>query len=41
MVLNRRGADERRNRLLEDIPTKAGPDRDEYPAAIGRGRAND
>ena len=40
MVLNRRGADERRDRLLEDIPTKAGFDRDEYPAAVGRGRAN-
>jgi hypothetical protein len=40
MVLNRRGADERRDRLLEDIPTMAGFDRDEYPAAVGRGRAN-
>ena len=40
MVLNRPGADERRDRLLEDIPTKAGFDRDEYPAAVGRGRAN-
>ena len=34
------GADARRDRLLEDIPTKAGFDRDEYPAAVGRGRAN-
>jgi len=40
MVLNRPGADERRDRLLDDIPTKAGFDRDEYPAAVGRGRAN-
>jgi hypothetical protein len=40
MVLNRPGAGERRNRLLTDIPTKAGYDRDEYPAAVGRGRAN-
>ena len=40
MVLNRSGADERRDRLLEGIPTKAGFDRDEYPAAVGRGRAN-
>lgn len=40
MVLNRPGADERRDRLLEGIPTRAGFDRDEYPAAVGRGRAN-
>ena len=40
MVLNRPRADSRRDRLLEDIPTKAGFDRDEYPAAVGRGRAN-
>ncbi len=40
IVLNRPGADERRDRLLDDIPTKAGFDRDEYPAAVGRGRAN-
>jgi hypothetical protein len=40
MVLNRPGADDRRDRLLEDIPTKARFDRDEYPAAVGRGRAN-
>jgi hypothetical protein len=41
MVLNRKGADDRRDRLLEDIPTRPGFDRDEYPAAIGRGRPND
>ena len=40
MVLNRKGADERRDRLLEGIPTRAGMDRDEYPAAVGRGRPN-
>lgn len=40
MVLNRPGADDRRDRLLEDILTKPGFDRDEYPAAVGRGRAN-
>ena len=40
MVLNRRGAPARRDRLLADIPTKTGFDRDEYPAAVGRGRPN-
>ena len=38
LVVNREGADERRDRLLQDIPTKAGFDRDEYPPAVGRGR---
>jgi hypothetical protein len=38
LVLNRPGADERRDRLLEDVPTRAGFDRDEYPPAVGRGR---
>jgi hypothetical protein len=37
-VLNRRGADERRERLMRDIPTRDGFDRDEYPPAVGRGR---
>jgi hypothetical protein len=37
-VLNRPGADERRDRLLRDIPTRSGFDRDEYPPAVGRGR---
>ncbi|MDP1849565.1 MAG: hypothetical protein Q8K79_17400, partial [Solirubrobacteraceae bacterium] len=41
MVVNRKGTDARRDRLLDGIPTKAGFDRDEYPAAVGRGRAND
>ena len=38
LVLNRPGADDRRKRLLEDVPTRAGYDRDEYPPAVGRGR---
>lgn len=38
LVLNRRGADARRDRLLEGIPTRGGYDRDEYPPAVGRGR---
>jgi hypothetical protein len=40
LVLNRRGADERRERLLRDIPTRDGFDRDEYPPAVGRGRGH-
>jgi hypothetical protein len=40
MVLNRKGADDRRERLLEDVPTLPGFDRDEYPAAVGRGKPN-
>jgi hypothetical protein len=40
MVLNRAGADDRRDRLLEGFPTRPGFDRDEYPAAVGRGRPN-
>jgi len=40
MVINRPGADARRDRLLEGFPTRAGRDRDEYPAAVGRGRPN-
>jgi hypothetical protein len=38
LVLNRPGADKRRERLLEDIPTRDGFDRDEYPPAVGRGK---
>ena len=41
MVLNRKGAAARRKRLLEDIPSRPGFDRDEYPADVGRGKAND
>jgi len=44
MRLNRKGAAQRRDRLLDSpklgLPTKSGFDRDEYPAAVGRGRAN-
>lgn len=42
LVLNRPGADARRDRLLDDpvlgLPTREGYDRDEYPPALGRGR---
>lgn len=38
LVLNRRGADARRDRLMEGYPTRKGYDRDEYPPAVGRGR---
>ena len=38
LVLNRRGADARRDRLLGDTATRPGLDRDEYPPAVGRGR---
>lgn len=39
-MLNRPHADDRRDRLLANIPTQAGFDRDEYPPAVGRGRPN-
>ena len=35
-MLNRPGADARRDRLLEDYATRSDHDRDEYPPAIGR-----
>jgi hypothetical protein len=38
LVVNRRGADARRERALRDVPTREGFDRDEYPPAVGRGR---
>jgi hypothetical protein len=38
LVLNRAGADARRERLLANIPTRRGMDRDEYPPAVGRGK---
>jgi hypothetical protein len=38
LVLNRPGADARRDRLLAPYPTRAGQDRDEYPPAVGRGK---
>jgi hypothetical protein len=37
LVLNRPGAGARRERLLSDMPPRAGMDRDEYPPAVGRG----
>lgn len=39
LVLSRRGADERRDELLDGYPTRDGYDRDEYPPAVGRRRA--
>ena len=38
LVVNRQGADARRDRLLRDTDTRPGLDRDEYPPAVGRGR---
>jgi hypothetical protein len=38
LVLNRRGADARRDRALRDVPTRDGFDRDEYPPAVARGK---
>jgi hypothetical protein len=38
LVLHRPGASARRTRLLEDVPTRDGYDRDEYPPAVARGR---
>jgi hypothetical protein len=38
LVVNRPDADARRDRLLEDVPTRDGFDRDEYPPAVGRGK---
>ena len=40
LVVNRKGTDKRRDKLLDPIPTKAGFDRDEYPPAVGRGRGS-
>jgi hypothetical protein len=37
MIVNRKGTDKRRDRLLALVPTKPGFDRDEYPAAVGKG----
>lgn len=34
--INRRGADERRDKLLRGIPTRPGFDRDEFPPAMAR-----
>ena len=38
LVVNRVGAEARRDRLLASYPTHAGQDRDEYPPAVGRGK---
>jgi hypothetical protein len=38
LVLNRRGAEARRARLLDAYGTRPGMDRDEYPPAVGRRR---
>jgi hypothetical protein len=38
LVVNRPHASERRDRLLANVPTKPGYDRDEYPPAVGRGK---
>jgi hypothetical protein len=38
LVINRPGASGRRDRLLADVPTRDGYDRDEYPPAVGRGK---
>ena len=38
LILNRGGADARRDRLLGGFPTREGFDRDEYPPTVGRGR---
>jgi hypothetical protein len=42
LVVNRPGADKRRERLLEEttLPPRADEDRDEYPPAVGRGRGS-
>lgn len=37
LVVNRRGSDDRRDRLLGGFRTKRNYDRDEYPPAVGRG----
>ena len=42
LVVNRKGADARRDRLLDEsaLGTMPGFDRDEYPPAVGRGRGS-
>jgi len=42
LVVNRPGADRRRDRLMEEgaLLPRAGFDRDEYPPAVGRGRGS-
>lgn len=36
LVVERIGTDARRDRLLANVPTRAGQDRDEYPPSVGR-----
>ena len=40
LIVNRPGADQRRDRLMDEgsLPPRSGFDRDEYPPAVGRGR---
>lgn len=42
LIVNRRGTDARRDRLLDEsgLGTMSGLDRDEYPPAVGRGRGS-
>jgi len=42
LVINRKGTDARRDRLLDEsgLGTMPGSDRDEYPPAVGRGRGS-
>ncbi len=40
LVVNRKGTAQRRDKLLRDVPTLDGFDRDEYPPAVGRGRGS-
>ena len=40
LVLNRKGARQRRDRLHRKVPRMAGHDRAQYPPAIGRGRGS-
>jgi hypothetical protein len=41
LVVDRRGTEARRNKLLANVATRAGYDRDEYPPAMGRGRGSE
>ena len=41
LVIERRGTDARRDRLLPGYATRSGYDRDEYPPAMGRGRGSE
>lgn len=41
LMIDRRGTDARRDRLLANVATRDGYDRDEYPPAVGRGRGSE